>query len=115
MKTKLLLVTSTLLFALSMSQAAIINPDCDTSKVATSAAVKATTGVSGPCTAEKAAERAVDDKKDAVSDATEDAKKSIEEKTDNVNDNIDDKANDINDAKDNLDDIKKDPVKSLVN
>ncbi|QYJ78416.1 hypothetical protein [Shewanella acanthi] len=59
-------------------QAGPLDPNCDPEKIAKNAAVKATVGVSGRCTPEKAAERKVDDAKDAVGDAK-----------DNVGDKVD--------------------------
>ncbi|WP_068826252.1 hypothetical protein [Pseudomonas sp. BMS12] len=62
-------------------QAGIIDPDCTAEKAAKSAAMKATVGVSGRCSAKEAVADSldVDDKKDAVSDAK-----------DNVGDRVDD-------------------------
>lgn len=54
-------------------QAGVLDPDCTAEKAAKSAAMKATVGVGGRCTAKEAMSDSlgVDDKKDAVSDAKE--------------------------------------------
>ncbi|MFV0594076.1 hypothetical protein [Shewanella sp.] len=69
-----------------------LDPNCDPEKVAKNAAVKATVGVSGRCTPEKAAERKVDDAKDAVGDA----KDKVTDKVDDIkpDDKLSDKAAD---------------------
>ncbi|ABI40469.1 conserved hypothetical protein [Shewanella sp. MR-4] len=69
-----------------------LDPNCDPEKVAKNAAVKATTGVSGRCTPEKAAERKAEDAKDAVGDA----KDKVTDKVDDIkpDDKLSDKASD---------------------
>ncbi|MFB2652664.1 hypothetical protein [Shewanella seohaensis] len=67
-----------------------LDPNCDPEKVAKNAAVKATTGVSGRCTPEKAAERTAKDAKDAVGDAKDAVGDAKDKVTDSVSDKVDD-------------------------
>ncbi|QXN25568.1 hypothetical protein KVP08_002900 [Shewanella putrefaciens] len=73
-----------------------LDPNCDPEKVAKNAAVKATTGVSGRCTPEKAAERTAKDAKDAVGDAKDKVTDSVSDKVDDIkpDDKLSDKASD---------------------
>lgn len=73
-----------------------LDPNCDPEKVAKNAAVKATVGVSGRCTPEKAAERKVEDAKDAVGDAKDKVTDSVSDKVDDIkpDDKLSDKAAD---------------------
>ncbi len=61
-----------------------LDPNCDPERVAKNAAMKATVGVEGRCTPEKAAERKVDDAKDAVGDVKDNVSDSVSDKVDNV-------------------------------
>ena len=81
---KLLRVAASAAVILSLAasvQAGEIRPDCDAEKVAKNAALEATVGVSGRCTADRAVENA----KDNVNDRVDDAR-------DGVADHVDDKA-----------------------
>ncbi|RJT46414.1 hypothetical protein [Rahnella woolbedingensis] len=66
-----ILITSLLAFACFSASAGIINPDCTAEKAAKSAAMNATTGISGRCSAKEAAADTVnlDAKKDKIADA----------------------------------------------
>lgn len=108
MKLSKLFAATLLTLGASLAHAGVVNPDCDASKVATNAAVKATTGVSGRCTPAKTADRAVDD-------ATKDAKKAVKKTTKKVDKATDNLGDSVSNAKDNVNDLKEAPVKSLVN
>lgn len=108
MKLAKLVITTALVMGSSLAHAGVINPECDSSKVATNAAVKATTGVSGRCTPAKAADRAVDD-------ATKDAKKAVKKTTKKVDKATDNISDSVSDTKDTVSNIKDEPVKTLVN
>ncbi len=77
-----------LLLALSAAsvQAGVLDPDCTMDKAAKSAAMKATIGVSGRCSAKEAVSDSVgmDDKKDAISDAKKDVGKKVDHATDDL-------------------------------
>ena len=72
------------------AQAGVLDPDCTAEKAAKSAAMKATIGVGGRCTAKEAASDSLhmDDKKDAVSDA----KEKVGDKVDDASDHVERKA-----------------------
>jgi hypothetical protein len=74
----------------SMAQAGIVNPDCNAQKAMKSAAMNATIGVGGRCSATEAA-------KDTITD----------------NSKIDEKVEKINDTKDGMSN-KKDDIKNTV-
>ncbi|MFG0380508.1 hypothetical protein ACF8C6_06045 [Pseudomonas sp. zbq_18] len=77
------------LFGLNV-QAGVLDPDCTAEKAAKSAAMKATVGVGGRCTAKEAVGDSldVDDKKDSVSDA----KDKVGDKVDGASDHLERKA-----------------------
>lgn len=67
-------------------QAGVLDPDCNMEKAAKSAAMKATIGVSGRCSAKEAVSDSVnmDDKKEAISDAKENVGKKVDNATDDL-------------------------------
>lgn len=114
MKSTKLLIATALMFGATFAHADIIDPDCDASKMAKSAALDATVGVSGRCTPSKAAERAADDVKDNAKDAVENTTDKVDDKVNSATDNVSDAKDSVNNAKDNVNDLKDAPVKTLI-
>ncbi|MCO7215463.1 MULTISPECIES: hypothetical protein [unclassified Halomonas] len=115
---KLLRVAASAAVILSLAasvQAGVIRPDCDAEKVAKNAALEATVGVSGRCTADRAVENAkdnvndrVDDARDGVADHVDDARGGVYDRVVTAHDSVERAGGKVDDALDK-------PVRTLLN